>query len=341
MNCWCSIATRTPWSSRHERRARPPRASTHRSAQHQGTPVTTAPAPVALFCYMRPEHLARTLDALQRNPEATSTHLRVYCDAARKPEHQAAVDAVRRLADDITGFASVTRIHRASNLGLARSIIDGVSTTLQEYDRVIVLEDDLVLSPHFLAYMNAALDCYAHDAQVASIHGYCYPVPQPLPETFFLQGADCWGWATWSRAWAGFEPDGERLLAQLTQRALVRAFDLDGSYPYTAMLRGQIAGRNDSWAIRWHASCFLHGMLTLYPGRSLVVNIGNDASGTHCGPTEVYTGTLDPRPVPVARIALEPSPVARAAFVDFFRRTRESLVRRAWRRVLRPLRGNR
>ncbi len=65
-------------------------------------------APVVLFCYMRPEHLARTVDSLQRNPEAARTHLRVYCDAARKPEHQAAVDAVRRYVATITGFASVT-----------------------------------------------------------------------------------------------------------------------------------------------------------------------------------------------------------------------------------------
>jgi hypothetical protein len=300
-----------------------------------------APAPVVLFCYMRPEHLARTIESLQRNPEASRTHLRVYCDAAKKPEHQDAVDAVRRCVDSISGFASVTRIHRAQNMGLARSIIDGVSTTLQEFDRVIVLEDDLVLSPHFLAYMNSGLALYEADAQVASIHGYCYPVTHALPETFFLRGADCWGWATWSRAWACFEPDGGRLLAELAGRDLTREFDLDGSYPYTAMLRGQIAGRNDSWAIRWHASCFLREMLTLYPGRSLVVNIGNDASGTHCGPTEVYTGTLDARPVHPERLALAPSGVGRAAFVDFFRRTRESLPRRLLRRVLRPVRGGR
>ena len=310
-------------------------------AQHPAGTMGGDLAPVVLFCYMRPEHLARTVDSLQRNPEAARTHLRVYCDAARKPEHQAAVDAVRRFVASITGFASVTPIHRPQNLGLARSIIDGVSSTLQAFGRVIVLEDDLVLSPHFLAYMNAGLATYQDDAQVASIHGYCYPVPQTLPETFFLRGADCWGWATWSRAWAHFEADGARLLEQLRQRRLTRDFDLDGSYPYTAMLRGQIAGRNDSWAIRWHASCFLRDMLTLYPGRSLVVNIGNDASGTHCGPTEVYTGTLDPRPVAVQRIALAPSVAGLAAFVDFFRRTHESLLRRALRRLVRPLRGGR
>jgi hypothetical protein len=300
------------------------------------TPPAT-PAPVVLFCYMRPEHLARTVESLRANPLAAQTHLQVYCDAARKPEHQAGVNAVRAFVATITGFASVRCVLREQNLGLARSIIDGVSTMLRQHDRVIVLEDDMVLSPHFLAYMNGALALYAADAQVASIHGYCYPVQQALPETFFLRGADCWGWATWSRAWAHFEPDGARLLGELQRQGLTREFDLDGSYPYTAMLRGQIAGRNDSWAIRWHASCYLRGLLTLYPGRSLVVNIGNDASGTHCGPTEVYTGTLDPRPVDLQRIPLAPSEAGRAAFVGFFRRTRESLPRRVLRRIPRLL----
>lgn len=309
--------------------------------------MTTTPrppaslAPVVLFCFRRPEHLARTVESLQRNPQAAHTHLHVFSDAAKEPEQQAAVDAVRRYVDAITGFASVTRIYRDNNMGLARSIVDGVGRLLRVLDRVIVLEDDLVLSPHFLSYMNAALELYQGDPQVASIHGYSYPVHAALPETFFLKGADCWGWATWARAWTCFESDGKRLLAELTARRLTRDFDLDGSYPYTAMLRGQIAGRNDSWAIRWHASCFLRDMLTLYPARSQVVNIGNDASGTHCGPTEIYTGTLDLRPVQVQRLPLAPSDAGRRAFVDFFRRTRESLPRRALRRLLAPFRGAR
>lgn len=295
-------------------------------------------APVVLFCYMRPDHLARTVESLLRSPEAAATPLTVYCDAARKSEHQAQVGAVRRYVESITGFASITRVYRSANMGLARSIIAGVSEALRVHDRVIVLEDDLVLSPHFLAYMNSALRCYQDDPQVASIHGYCYPVQQVLPDTFFLKGADCWGWATWSRAWVHFEPDGRQLLRQLVQRQLTRAFDFDGHYPYTRMLRGQIAGRNDSWAIRWHASCFLREMLTLYPGRSLVENIGNDNSGTHCASTEVYSGALDPGLVKVERIALEPSVAARAAFVDFFRNSREGLFQKVLRRVVRPLR---
>ena len=295
-------------------------------------------APVILFCYMRPDHLARTVESLLRNAEAADTSLTVYCDAARKPEHQPQVETVRRYVESITGFASVTRVYRSANMGLARSIIAGVSDALRVYDSVIVLEDDLVLSPHFLAYMNRALRCYQDDPRVASIHGYCYPVRQALPDTFFLKGADCWGWATWSRAWAYFEPDGRHLLEQMVQRKLTHDFDFDGNYPYTRMLRGQIAGRNDSWAIRWHASCFLRDMLTLYPGRSLVENIGNDNSGTHCAPTEVYSGALAPGPVEVEHIAVEPSAAGRAAFVNFHQRNRESLFRRVLRRVVQPLR---
>ncbi len=298
-------------------------------------------APLVLFCYARPDHLARTVESLQRNPEAAATHLTVYCDAAKKPEHHAGVAAVRHYVASIAGFASVTRVYRDVNLGLARSIIDGVTGILRNNERVIVVEDDLVVSPHFLAFMNSALTCYQDDPQVASIHGYCYPVGAALPPTFFLQGADCWGWATWSRAWVHFNPDGRLLLKQLRARGLCHAFDLDGSYPYTRMLRGQIAGRNDSWAIRWHASCFLKGMLTLYPGRSLVDNIGNDDSGTHCGPTEVYAGDVATRPTRVDRIDLLPSVVGRAAFVEFFRANRENLLQKIWRRMSRTFRGTR
>ena len=295
-------------------------------------------APIVLFCYMRPEHLARTVASLLRNPEAAQSHLTVYCDAPKKADHQEAVDSVRRYVESITGFATITRVYRSANMGLARSIIEGVTDMVRLHGRVIVLEDDLVLSPFFLDYMNRALALYQDDPQVASIHGYCYPVSGALPDTFFLKGADCWGWATWSRAWAHFEPDSRHLLQQLRQRNLCREFDLDGSYPYTRMLRGQIAGRNDSWAIRWHASCFLKGMLTLYPGRTLVENIGTDGSGTHGGPTDVFAGALNSGPVPLEKIALEASPAGRAGFVGFFNGTREDLFQKVKRTVSKRLR---
>ena len=288
-------------------------------------------APIVLFAYTRPGHLQRALDSLRGNAEAAASALYVYCDGARKPEHRPGVEAVRRLVGEIGGFASVTAVFRERNLGLAASVTSGVSEVLSRHGRAIVVEDDLVVSPYFLRFINDGLDCYADEQRVASIHGYCYPTGRALPETFFLRGADCWGWATWSRAWAHFDADGAALLARLQGGGLARGFDLEGAYPYTKMLADQVAGRNDSWAVRWHAACYLDDMLTLYPGRSLVDNIGNDGSGTHSGTTDQYVQTVATASVAVERQALEPSIVAREAFANFLRRERGGLARRAAR----------
>ena len=275
-------------------------------------------SPIVLFVYSRPEHARRTLEALAANALADQSDLIVYADAARSEREVGAVRAVREMVRATTGFRSVTLVERDMNFGLARNIIEGVSEVLRQHECVIVLEDDMVTSPFFLTYMNEALERFASDDRVVSIHGYVYPVTGTLPEAFFLPGADCWGWATWQRGWACFNADGAQLLRELKQRKLERTFDYEGSYPYTKMLEAQIAGTNDSWAIRWYASAFLLGKLTLYPGRSLVHNIGNDASGTHCDQSGVMDTSLSDRPIRLDGVAVESSTLARREFARFF-----------------------
>lgn len=303
------------------------------------TPVSY-PAPVALFAYRRPDHLRRTVASLLANPEAARTRLIAFCDAAARPQHQADAAAVRAYVEGIEGFAAVEVIHRPHNLGLAGNIIDGVGRVAERFGHVIVVEDDLLVSPHFLRFMNDGLSLYAQEPRVASIHAYTYPVAQRLPETFFLRGADCWGWATWRRAWQHFRPDGTALLAELRSRGLMAEFDLDGSYAYSTMLRDQIAGRNDSWAVRWHAACYLDDLLTLYPGRSLVHNIGNDASGTHGEDRDVYTQLPALDPVAVEPLPLQPSAQARSAFVEYFRSLKPNPMQRLGRALRRLARSS-
>lgn len=254
--------------------------------------------PIILFTYNRPWHTRETVTYLQRNHLATESELIVYADGPKSTADEPLVSELRNYLKRINGFKRLTVIERPKNLGLARNIIAGVTETLHKHDKVIVVEDDLVTSPWFLTYMNDGLTRYAGYHEVASIHGYVYPVKKLLSEAFFIKGADCWGWATWKRAWEHFEPDGNLLLEALQQRNLTHEFDFNGAYPYTQMLEDQIAGKNDSWAIRWYASAFLNDMLTLYPGKSLVHNIGNDASGTHSGAgsthdTEVFHSKIN------------------------------------------------
>lgn len=279
-------------------------------------------APIAVFAFNRPKHLGQTLAALAQNEGAEATVVTIYCDGPRRDPDRAATEAVRAIAHSCSGFAQVQVVERKANYGLAKSIISGVSEQLRQQERVIVVEDDLVMSPFFLRYMNQALEMYADCDRVISIHGYIYPIPSPLPETFFLRGADCWGWATWRRGWAWFNPDGQDLLQELERQRLLRQFDLEGAYPFSQMLRDQIAGRNNSWAIRWHASAFLADRLTLYPGRSLVHNIGHDDSGTHSGRTGTYDVVVSPMPIRVEAIAQEPCTAARKAVKQYLGRGR-------------------
>ncbi|WP_050479690.1 glycosyl transferase [Herbaspirillum rhizosphaerae] len=289
----------------------------------------TSLAPIALFVYSRTDHTRRTVDALKRNLLAAESDLIVFSDCAKGPGHEAAVAEVRNYIRGIQGFKSLTIVERDRNFGLAESIIDGVSRLCDQYGKVIVLEDDLVTSPYFLKYMNDGLDEYQSQESVISIHGYIYPTGRELPETFFLRGADCWGWATWKRGWDQFEPDTEKLLRALLEKRLGRSFDFGGSNDYMGMLRDQISGRVNSWAIRWYASAFLADRLTLYPGVSLVQNIGNDNSGTHSEATEQFKVKLGDRMLRVGGIAIEQNTMAWNAVAAYFRRHRRPL----WRRI--------
>jgi hypothetical protein len=286
-------------------------------------------SPVALFVYNRPWHAKQTVEALKKNTLAQESDLFVFSDAPKSSEPVDPVRQVRDYIKTISGFKTVNIIERAQNMGLANSIIDGVSYLSDKFGRVIVLEDDLVTSPYFLAYMNGALESYSEDERVISIHGYVYPVEEQLPETFFLDGADCWGWATWRRGWALFNSDGQALLGELKNRKLIKDFDFNGSYPYSKMLEGQIKGANNSWAVRWYASAFLANKLTLYPGRSLVHNIGNDNSGTHCGTTHSHDSELSQIPIELIDVKVESSIIASLAFERFFLKQKLGIFRRA------------
>lgn len=292
-------------------------------------------APVVLFVFKRQWHTQQTIEALKINESADTTDLFIFSDGPRNETDHAQVRLVRDYLKTVTGFKKVTVIERDRNLGLAQSIITGVTEIVSKYGRIIVLEDDMITSPYFLNFMNSALDFYAEETKVISIHGYIYPVKAELPETFFLKGADCWGWATWKRGWDLFEPKGRKLLAELKVRKLVRRFDFDGSYAYTKMLKNQVQGKNNSWAIRWYASAFLKDKLTLYPGRSLILNTGTDASGTHCGTSDVFDTQVSQEAVMVNKIPIEEDPGAREAIAQYFRSTKDSSMRMALKTVRR------
>ena len=297
-------------------------------------------APILLFVYNRPEHTQRCIESLKRNSLATDSTLYIYADGAKDDTQQAAVNEVRSYIHTICGFKETIIIEREENWGLARNIIDGVTTQVNQYGRVIVLEDDLVVAPYFLQFMNDALETYQDEPKVGHIQACDFTQDPSLPETFLIKWTGSWGWATWDRAWKHFNPNGKELLQELEQRKLTRTFDFNGKYGFTRMLRRQIKGKNNSWAIRWNASLFLKDILSLNVGRSLVQNEGFDGSGTNCGGGGLYASHLHLAPLPVKKISpIEENNKARQAFVRYYGRT-NSFWAKAIRRIKRTLKGD-
>lgn len=262
-------------------------------------------SPIVLFVYNRLFHTQKTVEALKKNYGAKNSELIIYSDAFKDVDGEKKVNDVRKYLKTIKGFKSVKIIERKENYGLAKSIISGVSEVVNKYGSIIVLEDDLVTSKYFLQYMNDALDVYHNENKVISIHGYVYPVKKQLPETFLMRGADCWGWATWKRGWRLFESDAIKLKKELIKKKLVNKFNMDGASKYMDMLDGFIDGKNNSWAVRWHASAILNDKLTLYPRKSLVKNIGLDNSGVNSSYDRSLVSEVSDSKINVIKLKIE------------------------------------
>ena len=266
--------------------------------------------------------MRRCWNSLADNREAIRSDLHIFLDGAKGKEDEDQVARTRQEAKKIKGFCKVCIHSSESNRGLSKSILAGIQYINTISSSWIVVEDDLELSKYFLEFINDGLQCYLDEPAVASIHGYVYPTAKKLPDTYFLKGADCWGWGSWNRAWKVFEADGRRLLSSLQNHPELKKFTFKGNAPFLGMLKDQIEGKNDSWAIRWYASTFLAGMYTLYPGKSLVRNIGLDSTGTHCDTNNTYEVRLAEKKIFVSRMPIMENPLGREAFEIFFRERR-------------------
>ena len=172
-------------------------------------------APIVLFVYNRFWHTKKTVEALLNNKFASESELIVYSDAAKSNDSEAReeVNYVRNYIRNVKGFKSITLIERESNWGLSANIIDGVTTVVNSHGRVIVLEDDIVTSPAFLAFMNNALSFYEKQNKIWHISGWNYPITvNGLDDAFFLRVMNCWGWATWVNRWENYSKDPFELL---------------------------------------------------------------------------------------------------------------------------------
>jgi hypothetical protein len=258
--------------------------------------VGTVPAPVVLFAYDRPDHLRRTLEALAANDGAGESELIVYSDGPKDADSVDSVQAVRDYLRSVPGFRSMTVVEREQNMGLANSVIAGVTELLTHSPSVIVMEDDLLTSRNFLAFVNTALSTYEHRRDVFSVTGYNYPlqIPPTYREDAYLSyRSSSWGWGTWRDRWSQVDwsvSDYAEFVIDARAQELFRR----GGDDLPPMLEMQMSGELDSWSIRFDYAHYKHDALCLHPVVSKVQNIGFDGSGVHCSDSDDYHVELDP-----------------------------------------------
>ncbi len=257
-------------------------------------------APIVLFVYNRPRHLKQTLTSLKQNELAQNSALYIFSDGPKSESDRKFVDEVREIIKAVDGFKTVNIILRDKNLGLANSVISGVSEVIKKYEDVIVVEDDMILSKSFLEYMNKILFFYKHDIKVFSVSGYNFPISIPSSyknEIYFSPRASSWGWATWQNRWDKADWNVTDFNNFIIDRDAVRTFNLGGD-DLTFMLKKQVEGKIDSWAVRWCYAHYKNKAYCAYPTKSFVMNIGTDKSGTHLKKTTKYNVELNENSTP-------------------------------------------
>lgn len=248
-------------------------------------------APICLFVYNRPEHTKKTLEALHHNFLSDQSTLYIFSDGSKDNASQYDIEKtekVRKIIKEKNWCQKVIIKESKVNKGLAKSVIDGVTDILNEYEKIIVLEDDLITSKGFLKYMNDGLVEYEDEMQVMQVTGYNFPAKNILKRnsSLFLPIISTWGWATWKRVWNNTNFDINSIDINSIDKY---KFNLNNSYNYLKLLKKQLLNKTSSWGILFYYNVFIKNGIVLYPDKSLVKNIGWDSSGKHKAKYELYS----------------------------------------------------
>jgi hypothetical protein len=251
-------------------------------------------APICLFTYNRISETIKTIEALQNNFLAKQSHLYIYSDGGKDDEDFEKISKVRDYLHSVSGFKSINIFESLNNKGLANSVIAGVSKVLENHDKIIVLEDDLVSSPNFLNFLNQSLEFYEKDNNIFSISGYTLNLPS-LPgkkDYYFGYRASSWGWGIWSDRWNEIDWNVSDYDNFKNNKEAIKKFKRGGS-DLPRMLKNQITGKIDSWAIRFCYHQSKNNIFTVFPTKSKLISIGFSEAATNTIGTKRFNTPLD------------------------------------------------
>ncbi len=246
--------------------------------------------PIAIMTYNRLDTLRETINSLKLCNHVNEHDCVIFSDGSnfRKKEDKELVEEVRKYLIYIKEegiFNSTKLIFRENNLGCKKSVIKNINYMFETYDRVIDVEDDLIVSKNFLDYMDNALDFFSDNNDIGAISAFSHPLKETIDyseDTFMALRPCSWGFGTWANRWMNI--DWEIDDYDEIGKEKMDAFSLLGC-DLPDMLKRQVEENLDTWDIQWAYDMFKKKRMTVYPKRTLVRNVGR--YGTHCNGIEV------------------------------------------------------
>lgn len=232
--------------------------------------------PIALFAYARPEHLLQTLEGLKRNKVPL---IYAFCDGPRDNTIADQVRHVRRILKNID-WARIIITEREINLGLGKSIRSGVTEVLTNHEKVIVIEDDIVLRPGAYKYACDALNFFDNNKEIMSVSMWNHPVfvPKSKKTGFFSKRFMCWGWGTYSWAWKLYKGSPKEIYNECINQG-INALEWGKDIKWQV----DMSEKRNLWYVGFALTHMLYNKLTYYPYEKLTLNFGKDSSGVNDG----------------------------------------------------------
>jgi hypothetical protein len=239
---------------------------------------------VVFLIFNRPDTTQKVFELIRK---AKPPQLLVVADGHRpqRAGEAALCSATREIIEQVDWQCEVLKNYSDTNLGCARGVASGLDWAFNKVEKAIILEDDCLPHPSFFRFCEELLDRYQDDERIMSIAGTNFQFGRQRSEySYYYSGFhDCWGWATWRRAWQYFDFD-LKLWPQLKEENFLKdKLSHHRAVKYwNDIFKKTSEGEINSWFYRWLFACWNQSGLSIMPEVNLVSNIGfSDATATN------------------------------------------------------------
>lgn len=267
-------------------------------------------APIIITVYTRFEHFKASIEALQKNSLAQDSELYVVSDAAYKFDDVLSVERVRSFAKRIKGFKQLHLLFWNNNLGADASWKAAIKIVLKKHDSFIGMEDDIIVSPSYLEFLNGGLQYYKEDKKAFCICAFTAPFRIPSSykkDVYFYNGLSPWGFAMWKDRYEAIDESRYDRYSELRKNPLMYKKFMSIGFYIKGILIADSKGKIDAGDMRWYYHMVKNDMYSVFPIMSKSQNWGFDGTGEHCGNKKVWWAKpeLDTRNQPTQFIPFE------------------------------------